>query len=156
METAATVAELLRDSAVAVLRDAAFVFAEEAEAPTPLRGEVVEASIGFWNPEPGHLAIRCSAELCVLCAANLLGQDPEEVEASRDGSAALGELVNMLGGQLLEKRCMDRSRCRLGLPVVRRYPSSSALPAGPGDVTVALSTDEGERVDVLFGPGGCE
>jgi hypothetical protein len=141
---------LLRECAVAILRDAAFVFSEEAEQPTPLPGEVLEVSMACRFPEPVRLVLRCTLPFASLVATNLLGKEPDEPVPLEDAHGAVAELVNMIGGSLMERRCADRSQGHLGLPEVRLLGGEAELAPLAGALRVTLLTDEGERIDVLL------
>jgi hypothetical protein len=147
----------LRESAITILRDAACVFAEEAAesgGAEPLAGEVIEATIEFQAPEPGCVYLRVPTGLAAVLAANLLGGEPDDPASIQESAPAVAELLNMIGGTLMERRLTDRAAGHLGLPSVRSWGDVSECPAPAGAATIALVTDEGDRVDLLlsFGP----
>jgi hypothetical protein len=141
--------ELLSRVTRQVLEEAAFVFLEPADSPPPFKdGEIVSGRIALHGPAgDGELLLATSAEVSQMLAANLLGLDPGEAGAEHQAADALGEIVNIIAGALLEQ-LYGAAPCALGLPAVARIASRAHEETLSGaSCAVCFITDEGGRLD---------
>lgn len=141
--------ELLSRVTRQVLEEAAFVFLEPADSPPPFKeGEIVSGRIALHGPAgDGELLVATSGEVSQTLAANLLGLDPGEDGAAHQAEDALGEIVNIIAGALLEQLYGD-APYSLGLPAVVRVPARTHAEALAGaGCAVCFVTDEGGRLD---------
>lgn len=85
-----------------VLEQLAFVFADPAttdELPETL-SDAYAVSVGFRGDATGTLTVVTGHEICAELAANITGEDAEEV-STETGQLALSELANVLCGHAL-------------------------------------------------------
>ncbi len=87
---------------------------EAAEGPPPSGGEVASSLVGITGNWDGAVIVACERALAVRFARAMFGISDEEVGES-DINDALGELVNMIGGNL---KSMLPPPCHLSLPTV--------------------------------------
>jgi chemotaxis protein CheY-P-specific phosphatase CheC len=133
--------------AARVLEDAAFLFVEAAGDDGGASGPRVVAAMDFGGPAPGQLHLAVPPDLAAELAANLLGVEPDDPEAADRGEAAVGELLNMIGGVLTAETFGTDVVCPLGIPVVRVTDPGEA-PASEIAVASRLVDENGRAVDV--------
>jgi hypothetical protein len=131
------------------LEEAAFVFTEPQETKVNMPGRCVQASLGFSGLAEGKLVIRAPRSFANLLAANLLGADPEDEATGQMSLAAMGELLNMIGGILIEVWFNALSGYHLGIPEIREIPDGN-LPYsdGPAPCSVALTSEERYPIEI--------
>lgn len=150
--------ELLGEVTARILEEAAFVFTQQTESPPDFEGDVVESRIGLSGPVHGEVLIASSAQFAHDLAANLLGVDPDDDTARANRLDALGEILNIIGGALLEElssqaQATPEHPARLGLPSVAAVaPAAHEERRQSALLSVAFVTEEGHRLDALFTP----
>ena len=128
-----SVAEVFTD----VIEKMAFMFgetAEDGEFPTEFP-DGYKAQLSFSGHADGTLILLAPQTICAELAANMLGVDEDEVDASA-AADALGELLNVLCGNLLTKLAGSDPIFDLAVPSVN--------PAAAHDWTAVL-----ERPDAV-------
>jgi hypothetical protein len=110
--------ELLSRSVIALLADAAFVFAEPSAAPMPANGSPLVARLTMEHGETWELCVCVQDKLGDMLAANLLGTESETGEARAAAADAVGELANILAGGLAVELFGKEVVSRIGIPVV--------------------------------------
>jgi CheY-specific phosphatase CheX len=139
-------ADLARLSAT-VLADCAFLLLKPVEPGGPF-DDAVHAVVGFSGATRGRLVLSASRELAERIAADMLGMESGDPEASAHAEEALGELSNVLLGILVARFCDCDAAWNLGPPRVH----VGSLP-GTTDGhahAVTLSSDEGERLHIQW------
>ena len=126
------------------LEEAAFVFAEAAAEPVQQRGDVVEGVLSFSGVQSGSIVMLTSPAFAAELAANLLGVDPDDAEALVRGKDAVGEMLNIIGGVLLEAWLGSHEACMLEAPRVAERAAAEALEhhRAAAAAAVALLADE--------------
>lgn len=76
----------------------------------------VTGMVGLVGTYSGVLSIHCPKSLAVTITANMLGMEPEEVED--DINDALGEIANMLGGQVKMVLSKGGTDINISIPTV--------------------------------------
>ncbi len=103
-----------------ILEEAAFIFTESVETPPPEQQEWIEARLSFSTAEDaganGWLMLAASPSFGQQLAANLLGIEPEDADASESCQAALKEIINIIGGALVAEWFGEDVTCNLGIP----------------------------------------
>jgi CheY-specific phosphatase CheX len=89
----------------------------------PLQGSIQIA--GAWQ---GAVVLSCSPEYARSMAAGMFGAEPDSLSAA-DVNDALGELVNVIGGNLKQ---LLPAPCHLSLPAVREVEQPSPAPSAEG------------------------
>jgi chemotaxis protein CheY-P-specific phosphatase CheC len=135
-------------SAVAarVLEDAAFLFVEAGDAEAAIDGPAVVAAMDFGGPAAGRLHLQVPPDLAAELAANLLGVDAGDPESEGRGEAAVGELLNMIGGLFTAEAFGTGVVCPLGIPEVRTVEGPVA--ATGADVASRLVDENGRAIDL--------
>jgi hypothetical protein len=128
-----------------VLEDSAFIFSEALPADRAHQGELLEATLAFDGKRRGQIRLVSSRAFGSELAASMLGIEPGDSEASADGTAALGELLNIVGGVLVAEWFGATVPCQLGIPKVSPVGvAPKELPA----CAMSLLAAERFRVDV--------
>jgi len=140
--------ELLSQVTSQVLEEAAFIFLEPAELPPPFAGELLEGRIQLRGPTgEGELVLATSREVSQALAAHLLGLEPGEETTAAQAPDALGEIVTIIAGALIEQ-LFGSTPGSLGLPEVATVDPADHDRALAGfSCAVSFLTDEGSRID---------
>ncbi|HOY62308.1 MAG TPA: chemotaxis protein CheX [bacterium] len=111
--------EKLRQVAQRILEDAAFVFVDGGaeDAIELLNGEnALSATLEFDGEFSGSMSMSASYSLAKTMAANLLGADDLDPEAESKKTDAIGELLNMVCGNLLPEIAGTSPEFKIGAP----------------------------------------
>ncbi len=81
----------------------------------------------------GRLSLSASDGFLAELASSMLGVEPEEVDALRDGQAALLELLNIVAGEVIVELGGQEEAIKLGMP------ASTAAPM-TGEIEVLLNS----------------
>ncbi len=141
--------EQLARITMSILEEAAFIFAEPADPPPPFEGEVIEAKVTLEGPCRGLLLLSAAPEFAINAAANLLGIEPDEANNPAIGSDAIGELLNIISGQVIEGLIGSQQTCKLSVPQVLRVSASQhEKNQKENDACISLITEDGYRLDI--------
>lgn len=102
-----------------ILCDGAFVFADPlpAESTPDIGGwEAIGVELTFAGAESGAVSVWAGRRFISRVAANMLGADEGGERAREEGVDALGELLNMIVGNLLTELYGTEPLFNLGLP----------------------------------------
>ena len=139
-------ADLARLSAT-VLADCAFLLTEPVETDEPI-DDAVHAVVAFDGATRGRLVLSASRDLAENVAADMLGIESGDPEASENAGGAIAELANVLLGMLVVKYCDVDGTWDFGTPRVHAGPPPEAL---DGQARVAtLASDSGARLRVQW------
>jgi len=95
----------------------------EVEEPTQnvsLEGGRVMGSVGFGGAVAGVICIHVSEEFSVQMTAAILGIGLEEVHGGEDVNDAIGEITNMIAGNVKAYLSTPPSSCSLSVPSIVR------------------------------------
>ncbi len=141
-------ASLLR-AATSTFEELALLLAAPAPADAPAPDVSAAATVPFDGPRRGRVAVGVSASLLPSIAANMLGFDATpDAALQRD---ALGELANVVCGNVVPSLTGDGAAFRLGAPSAAN--GACALATQPGErllAELALVTDDGDALVRLF------
>ena len=90
--------------------------AVEAVAPSSLTGIRDVSSVCFAGDATGIVSVHVSEELARIMAANMLGMEPDAIEGHAEIEDLLGELGNIVGGNLKSALTDVGLRCALSTP----------------------------------------
>ncbi len=135
--------EALRATSVSVLEDLCFVCPDPADDPSPSRTSALTVEVTFRGPAKGALALRFLDLPREEIARAMLGEEDSALseEETRD---ALGEVANVICGQLLPRVAGDEVVFDLGPPSY----SDVAAPGEP-EAFVAFAA-LGGRIEVAL------
>ncbi len=102
-----------------VLGNLAFMVGEEVPADLSAGTVWLQGELRYRGPVAGVLRCWCTRALAIQLAANLLGVEPEAGQAQLAAEDALGEFLNVLGGQLVTARYGSEPVIALSIPTVR-------------------------------------
>lgn len=130
-----------------LLEESAFIFTEpDEESPLPPT-PVLEAVLPFSGAGQGCLLAAMPAPLGAQLAANLMGVDAEDREASNLASEGLCEMMNMVAGWLLREWFGEAAVCEIGIPdAALREPAARDPRWKYPTMAGTLVTEEGHRI----------
>lgn len=135
----------------AILQDAAFIFAEEAEGPVPFQSDVLVARIDFGGPETGTVVLAAPYDFAVGVARNLIDLEVGDADAKQKVADAFNELANILVGAIVHELHGDDVRASMGLP---RQSTMAAVAyeaeLAKASLRITLVTEERHRIDVAL------
>ncbi len=141
--------DLLGQTLVRTLEEAAFVFAEPTDDPPPFDGDVIAARLTYCGAHAGELLLAAPHDLAATLAANLLGEDEGGASVTGDDLDAVGEILNMVAGSLVVELFGPDAGCKLGLPRARRLASDEYRRDLSGaHASATLVEEEGRRIDL--------
>ena len=148
--------DALSRAVIALLADAAFVFAEPTTAPMPAGDNPLVARLTLELGERWELYVCVQEKLGQMLAANLLGTESETGEARAAASDAVGELANILAGALAVDLFGKSVVCKIGIPTVAIEPARAVGERlAKSACRVNLETEEGYALAVaLIAQGG--
>ena len=112
------------------LERTAFMMSDPAEVdPAALDNAPYSAVIRYTGTASGSVTLRAGDSLLCTLAANLLGVEPSDVVAETQGTDALKELANIVGGSVIEALGGRDAAFHLGLPQIAP-PGPAAAPVG--------------------------
>ncbi|MEW6516018.1 MAG: chemotaxis protein CheX [candidate division FCPU426 bacterium] len=79
---------------------------------------MARATVNFTGPFPGILQLEVPSDLLPILASNMLGEDETSPEAARQGQDALGELANIICGNLLARMAGPEPIFHLDAPTI--------------------------------------
>jgi len=143
--------EALTEVTAQMLEDAAFIFTEPMENGGSFESESMQAKIGFEGPRKGIIALIIDKSLATVLAANFLGVEPDALEAMGKGRDAVGEMLNIIAGALMERIFGGEIVVNLGIPEVQylENPNSENV-ANEDCIKVSFMTDEEQRIDACL------
>lgn len=105
---------------LAVVEQLTFMFGEPAHKAAILEadGEYVLAQLSFTGDVQGVLSLAVPSECVPEIAANILGLEPEEMEAASMAPDSLGEMLNVICGHIIMAIAGKAADFRLGSPAV--------------------------------------
>ncbi len=114
--------EYLKKATQDVFETMVYMTAEPAgEAGEDQAGQIsceVIASLGFTGTVNGIIITSCSMELARKITANMLGIDVSEIGSNSEVGDAMGEITNMIAGNVKNKWVEDGGRMELSVPMV--------------------------------------
>ncbi len=138
------------EKTIETLEEAAFIFTELADEEQPQWSEdtVTETRLSFSGEASGTMMMAATSEPLVEMAANLLGAEPDDPDVSSKKSDAFGEMLNIIGGVLVEAWFGSEAEVQLDVPKMRTL-SVKEYEKGLSEsmVNASLVTEEGHRID---------
>lgn len=112
-----TYRQILFDTARRILQQAAFAFTDDPEdGGQEPAGAFMACSVAFNGPFHGAMALASGERLASVLAANMLGVDEDDPDAHRKKSDALGEILNMICGNVLPAIAGTRAEFAITAP----------------------------------------
>jgi CheY-specific phosphatase CheX len=141
-----------------VLEDAAFVFTEEADAPTDESAwstAISQVYLPFVGPTCGRFMLAASSRLGESLAAEMIAADPGSPESEEEAEDSLRELLNMISGATLEEVFREEP-WEMAVPELRQVSPAEYLAIRlDADVWVHLDTEDADPLElaVFLGKG---
>ena len=141
----------LLTAATSTFESLALLFAESPPSGAQLDAPLTHAvRVAFTGPCAGALDVAVSDDVAVALAANMLGLDPETVRGeSQWRHDAVGELANVVCGNVLPLVAGREAVFHLAAPAVRAVSDAPAAGDGPSALTTTLGVDGGRAVLTL-------
>jgi len=87
---------------------------------SPISGNRVVGSVGFAGDVMGSIYIHVPGSFAKEMAAAMLGIEPDEIEDDDEVNDVIGEVSNMIGGDLKSRLCDAGFPCQLSIPNITR------------------------------------
>ncbi|GLC25327.1 chemotaxis protein CheX [Roseisolibacter agri] len=141
----------LLTAATSTFESLALLFAESPPSGAQLDAPLTHAvRVAFTGPCAGALDVAVSDDVAVALAANMLGLDPDTVRhESQWRHDAVGELANVVCGNVLPLVAGREAVFHLAAPAVRAVADAPAAGDGPSALTATLGVDGGRAVLTL-------
>ena len=81
-------------------------------------GERVVGSVGFAGKAVGSVNIQVNEAFARSITAAMLGMEEDEIEGDEEVHDVIGELSNMVGGDLKSRLCDEGLNCALSIPSI--------------------------------------
>jgi CheY-specific phosphatase CheX len=89
----------------------------DADPQVVIKGNRIVGSVGFAGDVMGNIRIVVGDDFACLMTAAMLGMELEEVDGE-EVNDVIGELSNMIGGDLKSRLCDSGFPCKLSIPCV--------------------------------------
>ncbi len=139
-------AELIRDTVVEVfstMLGSTLEIGDPIDDRDPLMSAEVVSMVGLSGAVSGSLALQCGREHARDLTARFLGADGQEIGSLDDVRDAVGELVNMIGGNL-KTAIGSQGPIELSLPTVVTTPKTDIKVQASFGVAVPFRDHYGE------------
>jgi len=81
-------------------------------------GMQIIGSVGFAGKVMGNINIQVDGDFARIITAQMLGMKTDEIESEEDVFDVIGELCNMVGGDIKSRLCDNGFTCKLSIPSV--------------------------------------
>lgn len=81
-------------------------------------GERIVGSVGFAGKTVGSVSIQVNEAFARSITAAMLGMEEDEIEGDEEVHDVIGELSNMIGGDLKSRLCDGGLECELSIPSI--------------------------------------
>ena len=90
----------------------------DTDASVELAGNKLVGSVAFAGDVMGNICIHVPKEFARSMAAAMLGMEADEIEEDEEINDVIGEVSNMVGGDLKSRLCDAGFPCKLSIPSV--------------------------------------
>jgi CheY-specific phosphatase CheX len=90
----------------------------EADPPLELSGSKIVGCVSFTGDVIGNICIHVSRQFGRIMTAAMLGMEVDEIEDDEEINDVIGEVSNMVGGDMKSKLCDAGFPCVLSIPNV--------------------------------------
>ena len=139
-----------------VLEDAAFVLTQPVHEPAP-QDHLLQVKLPFSGLRladmpalHGEFQLVGSRTFGQSLAANLLGIDESDERAVDGALDAMRELLNMVGGAIMEAMFLGSPAGKLGVPLCCAEPCSLGTVVARANCATCLVTEDGELIAVAI------
>ncbi len=94
------------------------VTTREEDPEKGLEGDKIMGCVGFAGDASGVVCIEMKADFARFITASMLGEDLSEVQGPDEINDVIGELCNMVGGNLKSRFCDSGYPCVLTIPSI--------------------------------------
>lgn len=90
----------------------------DGDAQADIDGERIVGSVGFAGKAVGSVSIQVKEAFARSITAAMLGMEEDEIEGDEEVHDVIGELSNMIGGDLKSRLCDGGLDCELSIPSI--------------------------------------
>jgi CheY-specific phosphatase CheX len=90
----------------------------DRDFPLNSEGRRIVGSVGFAGKVMGNVSVHVYEDFARLITAAMLGMEIDEIEGEEEVYDAIGELSNMIGGDLKSRFCDSDLACDLSIPSI--------------------------------------
>ncbi len=102
----------------------------EGKPPENNNGNQIVGSVGFAGVVLGSLNLHVDEEFACLMTAAMLGMETDEIEGDEEVHDVIGELCNMICGDLKSRLCDAGFTCELSIPSITSGKEFTIKPRG--------------------------
>jgi len=113
----------------AAMLDMAVTFIDEAPSSSPDDMQIV-GSVSFAGKAMGSINLRFGGSFARQISAAMLDMDEDEIEGDEEVHDVVGELSNMIGGDLKSRLCDAGLTCELSIPTITSGKEFQVQPKG--------------------------
>lgn len=146
--------EILAEVAREIFENLVFISLQPPDEEADSHRVHVKATIRFAGPICGSVALGVSETLLPELALNMLGLEVEPEDSARTGRDALGEVTNILCGNLLARLVGPEPVFDLGVPKLESVSEAEAKLSEVSGRTAVRLEMEGGRVELSIGFDG--
>ena len=129
-----------------ILEKIAFIFVEPSGEEADL-SSLLHSKISYFGPdESADIFISASPDLLVELAGNMLGVEPDEIDAGVEGVQALNEFANIVCGEVIHALGGEQDLFSQGIP--EQVQAIAEVPEGWTCTLSAMESDEGEPLQI--------
>jgi chemotaxis protein CheX len=90
----------------------------QADGSPGLSGERIVGTVSFAGQVMGNISLQIGIPFARRVAAAMLGMEDTEIESQEEVNDVIGELSNMIGGDLKSRLCDAGLPCQLSIPSI--------------------------------------
>jgi chemotaxis protein CheX len=90
----------------------------QADGAPGLSGERIVGTVSFAGEVLGNISLQIGFPFARVIAAAMLGMEESEIESQEEVNDVIGELSNMIGGDLKSRFCDAGFNCQLSIPSI--------------------------------------
>lgn len=92
--------------------------ADEAGAAQSMNGNRIVGAVSFAGQILGSVSMHVGKPFAQLMTAAMLGMESDEIDSEEEVHDVIGELINMIGGDLKSRMCDAGFDCALSIPSI--------------------------------------
>ena len=90
----------------------------DESVPASVDGERIVGSVGFAGKAVGSVSVQVNEAFARSITAAMLGMEEDEIDGDEEVHDVIGELSNMVGGDLKSRLCDGGLECELSIPSI--------------------------------------
>jgi len=92
----------------------------DADSAMVVEGNRIVGSVAFAGQALGSVSIHVTDQFARIITAAMLDMEPDEIESEDETLDVIGELSNMIGGDIKSRLCDVGLQCQLSIPTITK------------------------------------